>query len=330
MEGARNKRASRASDEVKSRRMRASAASFLLHVALLMWLAVLPSPLQIPFPEEAAPPRTYGRTRLIVPPAELREPAPSRETVAREIVREFVAPAPASQRAVMAPPQVAPALPEMVPPDVAASQELPYVEMPVPQPEPPPKEEPLQLAFETPGAAQPSERGLSSGLEARPLIPVPNTSVEALARQLAGGNRDRRFIIGDVEPRADLGGVAEARILPPSGGATGSNLALLSDPGGVDFQPYLIQVLAAVRRNFRSVMPESARLGRRGRVGIQLSIDRSGRIPKLVISGSSGFEPYDRAAVAAVAASEPFPPLPEEFPGEEIRVQINFLYNVLR
>jgi outer membrane biosynthesis protein TonB len=42
----------------------------------------------------------------------------------------------------------------------------------------------------------------------------------------------------------------------------------------------------------------------------------------------SGTEALDRAAVAGVSASNPFPPLPGEFKGDQIRVQLVFFYNV--
>jgi TonB family protein len=103
---------------------------------------------------------------------------------------------------------------------------------------------------------------------------------------------------------------------------------LLSDPQGVDFQPYLIKVLAAVRRNWFAVIPESVRLGRRGTVTIQFSISRQGNVPKLVIASPSGAEPLDRAAVAGISASNPFPPLPSEFRGDQIRLQFTFSYNM--
>jgi len=102
---------------------------------------------------------------------------------------------------------------------------------------------------------------------------------------------------------------------------------LLSDPHGVNFRPYLIQVLLAVKKNWLAVIPESARMGRRGYVTIQFIIARNGSVPKLVISSPSGTEAFDRAAVAGVSASNPFPPLPSEFPGNEIRVQLGFTYN---
>jgi TonB family protein len=63
-------------------------------------------------------------------------------------------------------------------------------------------------------------------------------------------------------------------------------------------------------------------------VRIQFAISRDGDVPKLVIANSSGFEAFDRAAVAGVSASNPFPPLPREFQGSEVRLQFTFSYNL--
>lgn len=108
----------------------------------------------------------------------------------------------------------------------------------------------------------------------------------------------------------------------------GSSVELLSDPMGVDFWPYLVKVLASVRRNWFAVIPESARFGRPGRTVIQFAIAREGAVPKLVIATPSGTEAFDRAAVASISASNPFPPLPTEFKGNQIRLQFVFKYNV--
>jgi TonB family protein len=97
---------------------------------------------------------------------------------------------------------------------------------------------------------------------------------------------------------------------------------------GVDFWPYLIKVLSSVRRNWFAVIPESANLGRTGRVVIQFAINRDGSVPKLVIAGPSGADALDRAAVAGISASNPFPPLPNEFKGSQVRLQFVFKYNV--
>jgi TonB family protein len=124
------------------------------------------------------------------------------------------------------------------------------------------------------------------------------------------------------------GGYGAGINLPPSPGSSGSSLQLLSDPLGVDFRPYLIRILASVKQHWLAVLPESVRLGRRGRVAIQFSVSRDGNVPKLVIAESSGADPLDRAAVAGISASVPFPPLPTEFKGTIIKLQFNFAYNI--
>jgi TonB family protein len=132
-------------------------------------------------------------------------------------------------------------------------------------------------------------------------------------------------MVGDDQENAISGG---PNVRSPLPGKLGSSLELLSDPMGVDFWPYLIRVLSSVRRNWYAVIPESARLGRQGRVLIQFAISREGSVPKLVIATPSGTEALDRAAVAGISASNPFPPLPPEFKGSQIRLQLAFSYNL--
>jgi TonB family protein len=103
---------------------------------------------------------------------------------------------------------------------------------------------------------------------------------------------------------------------------------ILSDTKGVDFGPYLARVVYAVRRNWYAVIPEAARLGQKGRVAIVFEILKDGSVPQLRLVGSSGLEPLDRAALSGIHASIPFPPLPQEFTGEHLVLQFNFLYNI--
>ena len=65
-------------------------------------------------------------------------------------------------------------------------------------------------------------------------------------------------------------------------------------------------------------------------MAIQFSISQDGNVPKLVIASASGTEALDRAAVAGISASNPFPPLPTEFKGDRIVLQFNFAYNMPR
>ncbi|MSV35057.1 MAG: energy transducer TonB [Bryobacterales bacterium] len=203
------------------------------------------------------------------------------------------------------------------PPPAASPGHLPPIEPPAEQP---------KLAFESVGAAGTAER-----ISVNPNVRLPRiaSSVEEAMRTQppplqtpqpsAGGG----MVIGDLDATNSTLNSTQA----PSSGPIRSNLQLLSDPEGVDFKPYLVQVLTAVRVNWMSVIPESARLGRKGRVLVQFIINRRGGVPKLVIAESSGTSAFDRAAVAGISASYPFPELPKNFKGNEIRLQLAFTYN---
>jgi TonB family protein len=103
---------------------------------------------------------------------------------------------------------------------------------------------------------------------------------------------------------------------------------ILSDTQGVDFGPYLARIVRVVRENWYAVMPESARLGQKGRVAIQFSILRDGRVPGLDLVLTSGSQALDNAANAAIHASTPFPPLPDEYKGSDLKLRFIFLYNM--
>ncbi len=103
---------------------------------------------------------------------------------------------------------------------------------------------------------------------------------------------------------------------------------ILSDTKGVDFGPYLSRIIYIVRRNWLAVIPESARLGEKGRVGIVFEILKDGSVPQQRMVSSSGSDPLDRAAMTGIHSSVPFPPLPSEFTGNHLVLQFIFLYNV--
>jgi protein TonB len=90
----------------------------------------------------------------------------------------------------------------------------------------------------------------------------------------------------------------------------------------------LARVVYVVRRNWYAVIPESARLGEKGRVAIIFEIVKDGSVPELRLVRSSGSDALDRAALAGIHASAPFPPLPSEFTGNHLVLQFIFLYNL--
>lgn len=177
-----------------------------------------------------------------------------------------------------------------------------------------------KLAFEDVGAGPPRTSPNPNRVVPLPKEVVPDPLHKPTPQSGGGG-----AIVGDL---GDSSLVNPNALHAPSQGEAKSNLQLLSDPKGVDFKPYMIQVLAAVRRNWLAILPDSARLGRRGRVIIQFAIDRSGAVPKVVIAEPTGTDALDRAAVAAISASVPLPPLPSDYKGDQIRLQLAFSYNM--
>lgn len=121
-------------------------------------------------------------------------------------------------------------------------------------------------------------------------------------------------------------------------GHQSNNIEILSDTQGVDFGPYVQRMLETVRKNWYSTIPVSAQW-KRGTVIIEFAIAKDGSVRgiKLVPSSddvfgfirpsSSGDATLDRAALAGITSSEPFPPLPKEFGGQYLALRVRFYYN---
>ena len=103
---------------------------------------------------------------------------------------------------------------------------------------------------------------------------------------------------------------------------------ILSDTKGYDFGPFMNQVVNRVRVNWYTLIPEIARLGKKGRVVIIFTITENGTIQDIRLVANSGTEPLDRAAMGAITASNPFAKLPSNFDGDHIVLQFTFLYNI--
>ena len=316
----------------------AGVASVLVHIAGLILIVLLPSDFLSPPPEPARVPTIV--TPLVEPLTEFTQPTPTKGKITKEIDMAALQPRPTIQlprgapsttqpmaqrpAAIPSAPQPAPAaLPE--PPRVeAVAKEPPKIELPFTNsavPPPPPTVEKPKLTLENVGGPPPPVPPAQSK------VAIPNTSVaEAIRQNSRGGNPSGGLMVGD--PGAGSGGYGEGVNLPPSPGAQGSALELKSDPLGVDFRPYLTQILATIRRNWYAVMPESVKLGRHGKVGLLFAIVKSGNVSKVTYAFQSGADSLDKAAIAAISASNPFPPLPVEFKGDRVVLQLNFAYNV--
>ncbi len=317
--------------------LRAGSGSVIVHIALviiLIGVAQLPAPVyHEPRSDE---PDLRKAVRLVAPPRELTQREPNRSKPAKEVnvesllAKPQVTPSTAAPRTFKAPPAprgpgrdlTAQKVPE--PPRIETAA-APAIQLPAAgTPEaPPPRQQSEQkprLAFETPG-----QYGTAPHAPLAARITQPRGTVEDAVKEVERGGGQGGVVVGDLDQTPSI---SELLHQNPTPGQVHSSLELLSDPHGVDFKPYLIRVLALVRRNWLAVIPESARLGRRGRVLLQFAVDRDGGVPKLVIATPSGTEALDRAAVAGISASVPLPPLPREYKGNQVRLQFAFSYNV--
>jgi TonB family protein len=313
---------------------RAGIGSVVVHILIIViafWVAGLDAPQLRSVPEIVS---NIQRVTLIVP-SDLTQKAPNKSKVSKEVNVEDLKPRRASeQRLPPAPAQriFHPPAPQKTEAQKAGTPEPPKIEAAATPPPPPPAagvpeakppqiqpEEKPKLAFETPG-----QQGTSQ-VHSLAKLPLPKTSLEDAIHDVVRAGRQGNLSVSEIDQPPTLPETTRAPQLP---GTPGSSLELLSDPMGVDFKPYLIQILARVRKNWFAVIPESARMGNRGVVLLQFIIDRTGQVPKLVIATPSGAESLDRAAVASISASVPFPPLPKDFRGKEVRLQFSFKYNV--
>lgn len=316
-------------DATGSRRREAVLASALMHVLAVVGLAWWAEAHPPPLDKTGKPRRTIA---LFLPPPEvLTQKEPNRTPPSKIFLGAAELPRP--------PLRLDPKALPSTPPPAAERRGAPLTEEkpPLLTPKPDPAGTTLLAQVIPPQlpAPQPPKLVLedvntrSGGQRGQPLPGVlapqrPGEVIEGAVRDVARNPGLRGTVVGDGYG----GGVPGGAVIPSPGNA-GSNLELLSDPLGVDFRPYLTRILAAVRRNWYAVIPESARLGMvRGKVVIQFAVVRVGSISKLVIAGPSGIEALDRAAVAGISASHPFPPLPPEFRGDHIRLQFTFLYNI--
>ncbi len=308
-------------------------------VALVFFLASLSGP-AMKQGTEIVP--DFRQAVHLILPQDLTQKAPNKGKVAKEVNVEDLKPRPASQERLPPAPAVRafrPPNPQPPGPPLPAAPRIaepPKIETPVtaqnappvlpalagtPKAPPPPQIQPVEqpkLAFETPGQNGPSEN------KGQAKLTPPKASIQEAIRDIArGGGGQGSVVVGDLDRPPDLSPRAQ---LPGQLPRIGSSLELKSDPMGADFKPYLIQVLALVKKNWYAVIPESAHLGNHGVVQIQFIIDRSGSVPKLVIATPSGSQSLDKAAVAGIGASQPFPPFPKDFNGQQLRLELSFKY----
>ncbi len=156
-----------------------------------------------------------------------------------------------------------------------------------------------------------------------PKLSAGNSIRQGLDQAARNGGQGRGIGFEGGMPQSPLSGGG-------SQGYLGGAIQMLTPDEGVDFNTYLNRVLASVRRNWYSIIPESARMGEQGRVMLTFRIMRDGVVPNQepYLERTSGKDPLDRAAMSSIRASSPFEPLPPAFTGPYIELRFIFLYNL--
>lgn len=123
----------------------------------------------------------------------------------------------------------------------------------------------------------------------------------------------------------ESGATGGSQQAPTPGQAAGAGGGLGLAGAGVEgppfpYQYYLERVLAAIEQNwFRPPAPPGTRCRVRCRIG------RSGELKEAGLEEPSGEGAFDRAALRAVYAAAPFPPLPQGFAGSELILHLEFV-----
>jgi TonB family protein len=318
----------------------AIVVTFATHVVLLIALLLVPESMTTLRVYESQP--IHLVTPLYVP-TELTQKDPNKGKLSKELSVAAATPqpmlkAPSQPRPSKAIPAAAP--PSPPPPQIAKTEpKLVIVEPPkvetqaVPQPEqiaklaspvpPPPAQQP-KLQFEN--AITPPTGPSQGNGQAR--IAIPNSSIDASVRDLTRNPVPSNQVVEDFGEVGTGNGLGLN--LPPSAGRPQSSMELASDPMGADFRPYMRQIIQTIKRNWLAVYPEAARTGMRGEVVLLFRIVKEGTVAKVSFSAESGAKALDQAAVAAISASNPLPPLPREFKGNQIVLRMTFKYNMQR
>ena len=101
---------------------------------------------------------------------------------------------------------------------------------------------------------------------------------------------------------------------------------ILSDTQGVDFAPYIKDMLVNIRENWFRLIPDSAKT-KKGKLAIEFAIKKDGSVADMKLVATSGDTALDRPAWGSITHSSPFKPLPSEFHGPFLALRFRFYYN---
>jgi TonB family protein len=298
------------------------AASVVAHIAFIVFLVLLPKifPPHVPTQSEIElASKELGVVYLPPDAGEVsRRPSPPPGPVVKisPKVLNKVAPPRPEEHAIEAPPARNPERPPTDLPSAPTPQ--PNRNTPPPTAATPPVSAPPRKSELLPAAPQPTPGHLNLGLPSASPGKEMQDQLQDAVKHSGGGT----YSSGEGTSRGAGGGGR-------GGPQVGNGVTILTPTEGVDFNSYIARLVARVRQNWMTVMPESAYMGDKGIVAITFRINRDGTFPaeNFNLERTSGKDPLDTAAMSALRTTNPFDPLPPQFKGPYIELRFIFFYN---
>ena len=219
----------------------------------------------------------------------------------------------------------------------ATAAPAPKVEPPAPTTKPAAPESPAQPAASVPKPSAPElpAREPAARTAASPELPARAAPriADMPAREAPRVSQKELPALSPSSPPASSApkagpAVAAREVAPPpsplgrpTGVAHGAG-AVASVEGDFPFQWYLNAVQRKVHEQW--VQPLSSLQGQKAVIAFEIA--RSGEVSRARVEKTSGDVAYDLAALRAVTAANPLPPLPADFKGTVIRVHFGFEY----
>jgi TonB family protein len=138
----------------------------------------------------------------------------------------------------------------------------------------------------------------------------------------AGAARADAPKTGPVTGRLDGGGVVRSAL--PQVGDHGGALEIRADGEDLGYNYYFLALLRKIGEYWE---PPPGEWANEVAATVRFTVLRDGSVPPVSVEEPSGLGAFDASAMRAVTRAAPLPPLPQEYPGEQIVFHLRFVYS---
>ncbi len=110
-----------------------------------------------------------------------------------------------------------------------------------------------------------------------------------------------------------------------TGGGGGQRVGMSIPLKGYDLMPWATAVIDRIQLNW--ALPAVPEVPNDAKISMIVIIKKTGDLDSIEILEGTSIEALDRAALEALRAALPFPPLPADFPGDLLEITFEFVYN---